>query len=71
MGGRGERSGGETVDIKGPWYVDWVYDDEGHTTGPWETLDRMLIHMANVAALRMQALRPKSIKQIVVRNEDD
>lgn len=57
--------------MKGPWYVDWIYTEEAHTTGPWDTVDQLLIHMANVAALRMQALRHSSIKQIIVRNEDE
>jgi hypothetical protein len=55
------------MDAKGPWYVDWIYTGEAHTTGPWEDLDDLLRHMANVATLRIQAF--SSIKQIVVRNE--
>jgi len=57
--------------MNGPWYVDWVYEEEAHTTGPWDDLDQLLRHMANVAILRAQALRPHSIKHIIVRNEDE
>ena len=52
------------------WYVDWEYDDEGHTTGPWASMDAMLCHLASVAELRIYAGDAKRLKSITVRDEE-